>query len=423
MHSTLAPSSWDFSRFSGLPGTQSLLVMVLVCQYHRFDFLMPLSNTPFVSLRPLIYLDGDQRQDMEAECEALVIEHRLSAPARCILRLRNRIVEETGEFRFSVPADVDFGRLLRIAIPGSDEASTADAFSGLVNFVEVEIKADRGARFVFQAEDRLQLLSRTTRSRVFEDVTDADLIGQVADDYGMLAELSIDGGYHSGYSQLSETDYALLCNRVRAVGAYFVFRDDVLMVRSWSQNEDPDIELRMGDNLTEFRGTADLRGQHGMVGVAGWDYREKERIQDGASGPEVQNPGGVWATGANESDHAFGDSARIVTAPGLEDADQGEMLARAYRIEEEKGFVTVHGIATESGRLNVGDAVEIAGVGKPFSGNYRLTALRHRFDTAMGLRTEFEAARLTPKEKRRTRTRTKEKPDADRKRSRSKQRE
>ena len=67
-----------------------------------------------------------------------------------------------------------------------------------------------------------------------------------------------------------------------------------------------------------------------MVDVAGWDYRHKEAILESAQGPEVQNPTGSSGTGANESDHVFGNHSRVVATPGLDGSAYGSVLADAW---------------------------------------------------------------------------------------------
>jgi len=43
--------------------------------------------------------------------------------------------------------------------------------------------------------------------------------------------------------------------------------------------------------------------------------------------------------------------------------------------------------------VRVGTRVELKEIGPLFSGKYTVTAVRHRFDTTRGVRTEFEVER------------------------------
>jgi hypothetical protein len=50
-------------------------------------------------------------------------------------------------------------------------------------------------------------------------------------------------------------------------------------------------------------------------------------------------------------------------------------------------------VAEASSRLRVGSRVELKELGPLFSGKYTVTAVRHRFDVARGVRTEFDVER------------------------------
>ena len=57
------------------------------------------------------------------------------------------------------------------------------------------------------------------RTRSFEDVTDADVMQQVASDNGLQAEIDAPGPSHRSLAQLNQSDLAFLRERARAVDA------------------------------------------------------------------------------------------------------------------------------------------------------------------------------------------------------------
>ena len=74
-------------------------------------------------------------------------------------------------------------------------------------------------------------------------------------------------------------------------------------------------------------------------------------------------------------------------------AREGQAAADAFFRMSARRFVTGRGVAEASVGLRVGKQVELKGLGPLFSGKYTVTAVRHRFDTARGIRSEFEVER------------------------------
>ena len=57
-------------------------------------------------------------------------------------------------------------------------------------------------------------------------------------------------------------------------------------------------------------------------------------------------------------------------------------------------FVVGHGVAETNANLRVGAKADLQGLGPLFSGKYYIAEVKHIFDLAKGLRTEFRAERL-----------------------------
>ena len=69
------------------------------------------------------------------------------------------------------------------------------------------------------AEDRFQDLRMTRRTRTFADVTDADVMQQIAGDHGLTADVDVTGPTHKVLAQLNQSDLAFLRERARAIDA------------------------------------------------------------------------------------------------------------------------------------------------------------------------------------------------------------
>ena len=74
-------------------------------------------------------------------------------------------------------------------------------------------------------------------------------------------------------------------------------------------------------------------------------------------------------------------------------SSEGQAAADAFFRMSARRFVTGRGVAEAASGLRVGSRVDLKGLGPLFSGKYAVTSVRHRFDTAHGIRTEFEVER------------------------------
>ena len=73
--------------------------------------------------------------------------------------------------------------------------------------------------------------------------------------------------------------------------------------------------------------------------------------------------------------------------------DEARARAEAYFRQLARRFVVGKGTAQTDAKLRVGGRVELDGVGPLFNGKYTLVEVKHLFDGAKGLRTDFVAER------------------------------
>src|SRR5690606_31118178 len=100
---------------------------------------------------------------------------------------------------------------------GAGEAA-GTIFEGRITALEGRFAGSRPPELLVMAEDRLQDLRMTRRTRTFEQVSDADVIRQVAQAHGLQADVSVSGPTHRVVAQVNQSDLALARERARAAG-------------------------------------------------------------------------------------------------------------------------------------------------------------------------------------------------------------
>lgn len=347
------------------------------------------------SPRPGIYIDGILHPSLSQDLLSFAIEDAVSSPARCRARFANVAsqTEQASSYKYFGLGDFDFGRLLTVC-QGVPPATLIRLFEGRIVLIEGAYPAGAPPAVVVEAEDRLWDLRMTQRTRVFKDMTTAEMIQLVAGGHGLNVSLQLSGSQptHAHTAQLHQSDYAFLFDRVTAVGAEMWIDQNTLVVADNAEAGEP-ATLTYGEGLEHFSVRADVRRQATVTGVSGWDVYNKAMIGQSASDDDLPADDAGDRSGGRTLEAAFGQKLHtIVNAVPLNEYE-AESLALAHHRQRSAEFIIGRGMAVATPGLRAGRAIALLGLGPLFSGAYQITKVRHLFDREHGLRTEFDVRR------------------------------
>ena len=342
--------------------------------------------------RPRLRLDGAAAPGLDAGLLGLTVEETAEGLAHC-----EATFGAWGSGAGSVGLlyqdrrTLEFGRPFAVAIGAGQGADLV--FEGRITALEGRFPSDRPAEMLVLAEDRLQDLRMTRRTRVFEDASVEDVARAIASDHGLTADVDLDGPTWPALAQLNQSDLAFLRERAADVDAEVRVSGDTLTLKARSRGAEGEATvLTWGRGLRELSVAADLAGQCSSLTVGGWDVAAKAAVESEA-GPSTLAGEAEGDTGADVLEAAFAPRAeRIVHRLPLSEAE-GEALAGAEFRRRARRFLRGEATAEGDARLVVGAEVELRGVGPLFEGAYRVVAVRHVFDPEVGLRTEFTVER------------------------------
>ncbi|MET0398120.1 MAG: contractile injection system protein, VgrG/Pvc8 family [Longimicrobiaceae bacterium] len=344
------------------------------------------------SPRPRLTLDGREEAALAEQLLGLFVEETVEGLYRAELTFLNW-GQKNGSVTFLYFGRdlLEFGRTLKVEMGAGDAEGTI--FDGRITALEGRFTGARPPELLVLAEDRLQDLRMTRRTRTFEDASDADVVRRVAADHGLRAEVDFSGPTHRVVAQVNQSDLALARERARAAGAELWMDGDTLKARARTDRGDGSARLTFGAGLIEFAVTADLAHQASGFTVAGWDVAGKRAVSHRATASVVQAElnGGDAGGSVLESALAARDQQVVHDLPV--NADEARALAEAHYARTARRFVTGSGVAEGDARLRVGAKVELKEVGPLFEGKYFLTRVRHTFDLANGYRTAFGVER------------------------------
>ncbi len=338
---------------------------------------------------PDILIAGAKVEGLDELLVAINVDESVTGLARCEVRLDNWGATPQGpNYLFADRRTFDFGATVDVAAGPPDERGAI--FSGRITGVEADYAADSGPTVVIFAEDVLQDLRMTRRTRTFEDSSDADIARAIANDYGLAAEIDLDGPTHAVVCQLNQSDLSFLRDRTLMHAADVWLDGATLHV---GRNDHDPLVLRHGRELLALRVLADLALQATAQRVAGWDADAKDAVLESADESSLGVDLGPDDGGGGILSAVFGERIATTTVPRAVSAAEATEIAKGLYRDRARRFVTGSGVTDGISALRAGRPVELQGLGAMFDGTYRLTRVVHRYDRVTGYRTDIDVER------------------------------
>lgn len=348
---------------------------------------MPEASLPVASARPSLRIEGQAASDLDAALFEMVLMERTDGMANAELVFGNwGTTNGAPGYPLFDRQRLEFGKRIEVRI------ADTRVFEGRITALEGRFPTSGAgnAEIAVYAEDKLQDLRMTRRTRSFDQVSDADAARRIASDHGISAQIDLSGPTHQVLSQVNQSDLAFLRDRVRALNGEIWIEDGSLHVaqRSSRTTGNP-LELSYGNSLQRFDVRADLANQRTALSVSGWSPADKQAIKEEATDSVLSNEVAAGDGGIGLLQRAFGARAENVAHLHPVTAAEARAISEGWLRHIGRRFVCGSGTAGPEPRLRTGKRVDLRGLGALFNGIYTLTEVCHRFDVASGLRTDF----------------------------------
>ncbi|MBL8160918.1 MAG: phage late control D family protein, partial [Anaerolineae bacterium] len=206
-------------------------------------------TTAYIS-RPDLSIDGQRDDDLSANVLAALVEETIDGLFRCELILNNFGAGTSGkvDYLYLDRRTLDFGKRIALGLgPGTPPKSV---FEGRITALEGEYPYGGGARLIVLAEDQLQDLRMTRRTRSFEKQSDADIIRKIASEHKLTPKIDLPGDPHESVAQVNLSDLAFIRERARLAGGEVWVRGKELHVAPRTAGKP--IDLAYGVSLLAF---------------------------------------------------------------------------------------------------------------------------------------------------------------------------
>lgn len=346
---------------------------------------------------PVVSIGGSVNGEVARDLLRLDVEENTSGLRTLVLRV-NAVTPTTNAVgddpAYLDGAAVDFGSAITVDFGPTDRSR--NIFDGTVSAIELNL-GDGGTPCVsIYAEDALMKLRMTRRSRTYEDVTDADIAGQIAREHGLRPQTAAPGPTYPVVQQWNQSDLAFLRDRAALVQAEVWVDGSALHFATRSNRRGGDVTLVHGNELLSAHIRADLAHQRTAVVVTGFDLGSKQSIDEESTADVVRTEAAAGRIGPDVLTDALGERRSVRTRDVPTTVEQARGWAEAEMLRRGRTFVTLAGVTGGTPELSVGTLVTLNRAGTPFSGpGYYTTWVQHSFDPATGSRTRFTAERAT----------------------------
>jgi hypothetical protein len=342
--------------------------------------------------RPTIEIGGTLLPGLSDGLQDLLVEETAVGLSRCEATFANWGPKSGSvDFLYFDRQVFDFGKGIKITIGGGDAAGVI--FDGRVMALEGRYLRSRPPEFLVLAEDRLQDLRLTRRTRTFENVSDSDLFQQVASQYGLQTNIDISGPTYRVIAQVNQSDLAFLRDRARSIDAELWVDGRTLNAQSRGRRKTSDVMLTFGEGLHEFSVSADLAGQASGFVVSGWDVAGKQALNHRATDSVLRGEMNSDTGGSKTLTSAIGQRDQQIVHDLPFTAQEAQALSESEYRRIARRFVTGSGVAEGDARIRVGTKLTLKSIGQMFDGAYYVTRVRHIFDAVHGYRTQFAVER------------------------------
>lgn len=340
--------------------------------------------------RPTIKLNGTELSgQVEPNIVDVVVETDLNAPGSCTITFTDperNILDTVG---------VDFLQDLEISASAVEESDEHPLFVGHVYGFDFMADNDAGSFAIIQAYDATYRLKQSRRVKTYRDVTDGDVVNELARDAGIETG-TVEGGsvVHNHLAQVNETDWDFLHRLAEASDCTMYVKDGKLEFTTSTEASDAPspgdfgstdpLQLTAGHNLTYFRVRTTASQQVGEIEVRGWDPSTKDVVVANAKA-ETRSVSidGKPADVGNQ----HGSEKRVASFPQFTEQALCDAMAKSIADRVAGTFGYGEGQAIGDPRLRAGVAVSIGQTGR-FDGQYTLTSTRHVFGKE-GYKTDF----------------------------------
>ncbi|MCK9485695.1 MAG: VgrG-related protein [Dehalococcoidia bacterium] len=324
---------------------------------------------------------------LQAQLRMVRVEESVSLPSSFSLRFYDPGFTLMDEEFIAVGSDVE------IAFGWGNAKTTV--MRGEVTGIQAEASRHTGFEVEVFGLDKMHRTMRGTKSRTFQNQSDADVARKIAQEAGLSPDIDSTGGPHTLLFQVNETDHQFLRKRARRIGFDFWVSDGKLHFKQ-TKSGSP-VTATWGMNLYRLKARMSAAGHVNKVSVRGWDdATQKPVVGTGTANPAEPTTAAFYADALADAKAKFGSVEATVSVESVQDQADANNVAKAYRQRLSTSGLVVRGELDGDPNLGAGSKITVEGLGARLGGTYVLTSVEHVLGTGQPYVTRFLSAGPEP---------------------------
>ena len=321
---------------------------------------------------------------------SVTVTEDIDVPGMFVLTLVNRDLI-SGRITWADKDLFEVGNEVEIRMGDGDKVATL--IVGEITGLEPEFEPDEVPTLVVRGHDLRHRLMRGHKTRSFTQMKDAEIVRRIAQESGLRASVKDTKVKLEYVLQHNQTDLDFLQSRAQRLGYEVAIDGRTLSFQPYRNATSKVSTLTYGENLQSFFPRLSTMSQTASVEVRGWDAKQKKSTVAQSKATEVQSSMGGRTNGPQKSQQAFGRSSHVIVTEPIANPSEAQQVARGQLETMALAYITGSGACQGNPQLRAGRVIEIAGVGKRFSGLYYVTSATHSHVRDSGYHTEFEVKR------------------------------
>lgn len=270
-------------------------------------------------------------------------------------------------------------------------------FTGVLLSQRLKVRPAGGPRIVLEAQHDLFATTLEPRSRFFAELTDSDVIDQIASEYGLRTDLAETSVEHPQMLQHGVSDWDFIISRLDANGQVAAVRDGAFTTFEPSLDADPALTLTYGASILELDAELEAREEFASALAVSWSPDDQEIVEVEGTDPELPQQGDVEPGELSE----VGGQSRMLRQLGQAREDELEAWANADLLRDRLAKIRGRSRCQGYGEIEPGDVLELKDVSKRFDGKAFVSGVRHEIsrgnwtsDIEFGLEPEWFLQRV-----------------------------
>jgi Rhs element Vgr protein len=265
------------------------------------------------------------------------------------------------------------GNELEIQLGYSDSVETV--FKGIIVKQKI-ISRNNGGALELTCKHQAYKMATAEAFCVFEEVSDADVIQQKTEAYGLESNLATTGVTHENLVQYKCTDWDFIVNRAESNGHVVICEPDGIKTTSPEVSAEAALELQFGATMLEFEAELDGRNQEESLTALGWNYDNQEANETESILGDLASLGNL---ASSDLASALEISESTIRFTALNKQEELEALAGAE--QKRKRLSKIRATVTAQGNTSCspGSTISLHGLGDRFNGNALVTGVNHHF--------------------------------------------